>query len=107
MMKLHTKSRDGKLYEAYAIYENELVTVLKGSKINRKSNATAETKRSAEMLRMNNDLFDDNDILQENVTFKSLSTAATFVTGRVANGMIVWKTDDGKYVKFSLGKGGK
>lgn len=105
-MKLHTKSRDGKLYEANAIYENGVVTVLKGSKINRKSNTTAEIKRTAETLRMNNDLFVD-DILKEDVTFNSLSTAATFVTGRVANGMIVWKTDDGKYVKFSLGKGGK
>lgn len=106
-MKLHTTSRDGKLYEAYAIYENEIVTVLKGSKINRKSNAIAEIKRTAETIRMNNDLFDDNDILKEDITFKSLSTAATFVTGRVANGRIVWKTDDGKYVKFYLGKGGK
>lgn len=106
-MKLHTKSRDGKLYEAYAIYENESVTVLKGSKINRNSNATVEIKRTAETLRMNDDLFDDNDVLKDNIIFKSLSTAATFVTGRVANGMIVWKTDDGKYVKFFLGKGGK
>lgn len=100
-MKLHTKSRDEKLYEANAVLEDGTDAVLKGSKINRKSNTTAET------IRMNNELFDDNDILKEDVVFKSLSTAATFVTGRVANGMIVWKTDDGKYVKFSLGKGGK
>ena len=106
-MKLHTKSRDEKLYEANAVLEDGTVTVLKGSKINRKNNTTAETKRTAETIRMNNELFDDNDILKEDVVFKSLSTAATFVTGRVANGMIVWKTDDGKYVKFSLGKGGK
>lgn len=107
MMKLHTKSRDGKLYEAEAVYEAGSVTVLRGSRINRSSNATAEIKRSAEELRMNDELFDDSGLLKEDITFKSLSTAATFVTGRVANGMIVWKTEDGKYVKFSLGKGGK
>ena len=31
-----------------------------------------------------------------------LSTAACFVTGRTANGMITWKTADGKYVRYTL-----
>lgn len=55
-------------------------------------------------LRSNDALFEDGDLLREDVTFNSLSTAATFVTGRTANGMIVWKTEDGKYVKHTLQK---
>lgn len=40
----------------------------------------------------------------EDVSFQSLSTAACFVTGRSANGMITWKTEDGKYVRYTLKK---
>ena len=37
MMKLYTKSRDGVLYNATAIFEDGIVTVCKGSKKNRKN----------------------------------------------------------------------
>lgn len=106
-MKLHTKSRDGKLYNAEAVYNSGKVTVLKGSCINRCSNSTAHVKRSTEELRLKDDLFDDGCVLNKDLNFNSLSTAATFVTGRVANGMIVWKTEDGRYVKYALSKGGE
>ena len=45
---------------------------------------------------------DDKGNVLEDVIFNSLSTAATFVTGRSANGMIVWKTLDGKNVRDTL-----
>jgi len=105
-MKLHTISRDKMLYETSATYENGNITVLKGSKINLNKADKYAPCEEVRKLREDPSLF-ENSILLHDVTFSSLSTAATFVTGRVANGMIVWKTEDNKYVKYSLQKGGE
>lgn len=104
MMKLYTKSRDGVLYNATAIFEDGIVTVCKGSKINRKNAEGFKPKKAVAALREDSSKFDEGDILNTDVSFSSLSTAATFVTGRTANGMIVWKTEDGKYVRYTLQK---
>ena len=103
-MKLYTKARDGVLYNAIAEYDNGVITVKKGSKINRANAAGFKPKKNMLQLRSDEELFENGDILRKDVTFNSLSTAATFVTGRTANGMIVWKTEDGKYVKYTLQK---
>lgn len=103
-MKLHTKARDGVLYDAIAEYDNGVITVKQGSKINRANAAGFKPKKNMLQLRSDEELFENGDILRRDVTFNSLSTAATFVTGRTANGMIVWKTEDGKYVKYTLQK---
>lgn len=101
-MKLYTKSRDGVLYEANADYTAGVVIVKKGSKINRQlSNAVKSRKAIAELI-ADDSLFENQNYLKNDIRFTSLSTAATFVTGRIANGNIVWKTEDGKYVKYSL-----
>lgn len=101
MLKLYTKSRDG-LYQAEAVFENGEVTVLKGSKINIKKNANFRPSVEVSTKRNDLSLVNSEGILLKDVTFKSLSTGATFVTGRIANGMIVWKTEDGKYVRYTL-----
>lgn len=106
-MKLHTIARDKTLYEATAEYKDGTVIVKKGSKINRKESNGVKIKRTVEELRKDDGLFDNGCYLKNDIQFKSLSTAATFVTGRVANGNIVWKTDDGKYVKYALKSGGE
>ena len=38
----------------------------------------------------------------KDIPFNSLSTSATFVAGRISNGMITWKTEDGRYVRYTL-----
>lgn len=40
-----------------------------------------------------------NCILQEDVAFKSSSTAGNFVTGRSTNGPAVWKDEKGRTIK--------
>ena len=50
-----------------------------------------------------NKKFGNKQVLHD-VTFDSLSTAATFVAGRISNGMITWKTPDGQYVRKTLKK---
>lgn len=103
-MKLHTKSRDG-LYEANAIFENNVVVVLKGSRINARNSKGYKPSEKIANIRSDSDIVDSQGYLLKDVAFETLSTAATFVTGRTANGMIVWKTEDGKYVRFSIQKG--
>lgn len=41
-------------------------------------------------------------VTTEDVAFRSLSTAANFVTGRSSNGLILWKTEDGIPLKKLL-----
>ena len=41
----------------------------------------------------------ENGVLIKDMTFKSASTAANFVTGSSTNGLTTWKTEDGKKLK--------
>ena len=41
----------------------------------------------------------EENILKENILFTSPSYAAMFVVGKSANGLISWKTEDGKTLK--------
>lgn len=100
-MNLFTKARDGKLYEAYAEYNNGVVTIKGGSKINRKNASRFKPPKRIAELRENDLLFCNSNVLKKDLSFPSLSTAATFVTGRIANGNIVWKTENGKSLKYS------
>lgn len=43
-----------------------------------------------------------DNIVQRDVKFSSPSTAANFVTGRSSNGMIMWKTEEGKSLKKTI-----
>lgn len=101
MLKLHTVSRDN-LFEANAIYEDDCVTVLKGSRINIRKNSNFKPSTEVVEKLADTSLVNTEGILLKNVTFKSLSTAATFVTGRISNGMIAWKTEDGRYVRYTI-----
>ena len=81
-------------YDAVGIYDGKGLTVLKGSRIS----ATVASKMNpvAVKLRERKDTVDNDFVLQRDVTFRSSSTAASFVTGSIANGMIVWRLKDGK-----------
>lgn len=88
-------------YDAVGIYDGKGLTVLKGSRIS----ATVASKMNpvAVKLRERKDTV-DNFVLQKDVTFRSSSTAASFVTGSIANGMRVWKLKDGKPLGSIQGK---
>ena len=81
-------------YDAVGMYDGKGLTVLKGSRIS----ATMASKMNpvAVKLRARKDTVDDGFVLQRDVTFRSASTAASLVTGSIANGMRVWKLKDGK-----------
>ena len=101
MLKLHTISRD-KLYNARAIFENQQVTVLKDSRVNVRENPNFKPPEIVAKYLSDKNVVSSDGLLKRDITFNSLSTAATFVTGRIANGMITWKTEDGRYVRYTL-----
>ena len=104
-LELHTVSRNN-LFDATAVYLDGIVTVKKGSRINLHHGDAFKPSDVVKEKLKDISLVDANGILLRDVTFKSLSTAATFVAGRTSNGMITWKTPNGRYVRFTL-KGDK
>ena len=101
LLKLHTVSRYN-LFEATAIYKDGKVTVQKGSRINLGYSDAFKPSKLVMNAIKNPDIVDSEGYIIKDVMFDSLSTAATFVAGRISNGMITWKTPDGKYVRDTL-----
>lgn len=81
----------------------ELV-VLAGSKVS-KEIAYSEKFRGAKSIEKQREGIIKNNILQQDVKFKSPSTAGNFVTGRSTNGLTAWKNKDGKTIKEILNEG--
>ena len=104
MLKLHTIARDRKSYNAEAIFDGKNIMVQKGSVINLNRGEGFKPSKTINEILQDKSLYDDKGILQKDISFSSLSTAASFVTGRTANGMICWKTEDDKYVRNTLNK---
>ena len=87
--------RNGEVIDAQCRQTSEGFVVLKGSRIALNDSDTAppsikEARRKAQV---------ENGILQADTLFKSPSYAAAFVVGASANGLITWKTADGKTLK--------
>ena len=101
-MKLYLKGRKGQV-DAVAEYQcdsSELI-VLKGSKISSTvAGGKFRSSRSVEKQR-NEDSVRDNLVVKD-IHFKSPSSAANFVNGSSTNGLIAWKTEDGKTLKTYL-----
>lgn len=98
--KLFTQARGA---AAQGISTSEGFVVLKGSRIA----ATTTASCPENYRRIRNKLLADQTIvatpggmqLTRDVLFSSPSTAASIVTGRSANGLIEWKTSDGRILK--------
>lgn len=103
-LKLYAKARDKQLYYAEALYCNGKVILLAGSKINLTPGPWFIPTNFMRQLREDTTLYDKNGITINDITFNSLSAAATFLTGRTANGLVCWKTEDGKNVRNTLKK---
>lgn len=80
--------------EASAKQTSEGLVVLKGSKI--APDSGTDSTLSPGNRKKREECKIDNNILQEDVLFTSPSSAAQFVTGKCCNGLLYWKTKDGK-----------
>lgn len=79
------------------------VTVKKGSVVAEKI-AYSEKFRGAHSIAKNREGVIENNIVIKDVTFKSASTAANFVTGASTNGLVAWKTESGESLKSVITK---
>ena len=94
---LKRKSRkSGITIEANCKQTSEGFVVLKGSYI---ETIDSESIPPGIKVRREKAKIDENGILQENVLLRSPSYAAAFVIGGHANGLVEWKTKDGKSLK--------
>ncbi len=57
------------------------------------------SKGHKELRERNSDIIDENGILREDIACDSPSAASVFVIGKNSNGLIEWKTADGKTLK--------
>ena len=98
-MKIYLKSRSGK-YDAVGEYDLDTkeVVVLKDSIVS--SSVSGGKFRSASAVeKCRLEVCDENGKVLKNISFKSLSTAANFVTGTSTNGMLAWKDKNGNNMK--------
>lgn len=81
--------------------ETKQLVVLKGSRVS-DSIAYTDKFRGASTIEKNRVNTVKDNIVVENITFKSASTAANFVTGSSTNGLIAWKDSDGRTLKVII-----
>ena len=74
------------------------LTVLAGSVLS-EGIAYTEKFRGAKTIEKARDGIVVNRVLKKDITFKSASTAANFVTGSSTNGLIAWKDETGRTIK--------
>lgn len=84
----------GRTYFAEAVLLDGNVIIKKGSKIAPISSSSLPNKIM--QMRADPEYVNSNHELIADVTFTSVSTSATFVTGTVSNGYKVWKHEGSK-----------
>ena len=77
------------------------MTVLKGSRLSAAIAHTEKFRGAKSIEKSRAGIVKDNALLKD-ISFKSASTAANFVTGSSTNGLIAWKDSNGKTIKEIL-----
>lgn len=102
-MEVYLSRRDGtKATGEYDINTNAL-TVYKGSQVSPKVNHSEKFRGAVTIERLRSEHV-KNGIVVNNVSFKSPSTAANFVTGCSSDGLIKWKDRSGRTLKELIKK---
>jgi len=94
-MKVYLVSKKKKLNATGEYFpEDKSLIVYKGSLLS-ETISESKTYRGRKSILISREGIVEKNILQEDVRFKSPSTAANFVTGTSSNGNRLWKTSDG------------
>lgn len=101
-MKLFLNTRNRR-FEAVAEYDMKtgMFVVLKGSRVS-DNVSFSPAFRGAKSVEKRRELFVKNCVVQEDVCFRSSSTAANFVTGNSTNGPSSWRDERGRKLKEIL-----
>lgn len=95
-----TIGRD-KQYIAEGVFLDQSFIVKKGSKV-AEFKAIKQVPEYVRDMRNDKSIVSDDKFILKDCKFTSASHAALFVTGNVSNGLRVWKTEDGKYLRDSV-----
>ena len=96
-----TQKVGSEVITGYAKETNEGFLLLKGSKVSHK---TAQTISESLKLRRKTAKKDNDNCITEDILFNSPSTAAMFLIGQTANGLILWKNKEGVNLKEILNR---
>lgn len=101
-MKIIFSTRTNRYYaEAEYDPETQKTIVLKGARVS-PTIAAKEHFKGASAVQRKRTKYVNELILQENLAFRSTSTAACFIGGNSHNGLDDWKTEDGRTVREFL-----
>ena len=90
-------------YDAIGTFNPETKeTIVKQGSVVSEDISTAPMFRSANSIRKLRKNSVENRILKKDISFKSPSSAANFVTGHSKNGYVSWKNKDGTILKDLL-----
>ena len=84
--------------------ETKALTVKKGSRVS-EDIAYTEKFRGAKTIEKDRAGTVKDHIVTKDISFKSASTAANFVTGGSTNGLVAWKADNGLTIKEVIANG--
>lgn len=91
-LDIYTKGRK-RGYDAKGVYDENGVVIKKGSIISK--DLADKVNPIVKRMREDNTIVSNEKEVLVDVRFDSLSTAATFVTGYISNGLRIWKSVDG------------
>lgn len=100
-MKVYLNRKNGIAAVGEFNKSDKSLVVKKGSTIST-SISTSEKFRGTATIEKYRKEYVDGNTVKKDVPFKSASTAANFVTGISANGLIAWKNKDGKTIKMIM-----
>lgn len=105
-MKLYIK-REKSGIDATAEYniDKKEFVVLKGSRVSPNISNSPRFRGAESILKARKEANVRDNVLTQNVVFKSPSTAGNFVTGSSTNGLITWKDENGVRLKELLSQG--
>ena len=94
-MKVYLISRNGK-YEAIGDWNVSSLVVLRGSRVKLGNAGNFQCAKAAERAWADAEVVGSSGEVLKNISFKSPSTAAQFITKRSVNGWTAWKTKSNK-----------
>lgn len=97
-MRVYLNSRNGK-YEATGEWNGSSLVVLRGSKVKMGNPGNFKCAKAVEHAWIDPEVLDSSGEVLKNISFKSPSTAAQFITKRSINGWAVWKTKSNQTLK--------
>lgn len=99
-IRVPTNGRNGLSIVPMEYSMGKKLKVLQGSRIS--NSVRAKVNPIVEELRKNPKLVSQDYVVLEDIMFRSASTAASFVTGNISNGMRVWKLESGKTLESAI-----